>query len=76
MVLKGEALIDSFTLSYAIHGKPREWTVNVSTVGNIASECQTEEESPWPLLMEMLADGVSAIIQKFPGRAPRQRAGR
>lgn len=56
MVLRGEALINSFTFSFVAHGKNGEWHVSVSAPGGTTSECETQEATPYALLNEMLAD--------------------
>ncbi len=72
--LKGEAQIDAFTLGFNVHGENGHWRVSVSGPGNISDECETVEDNPWPLLVEMLTEGVNEICRKFPRRAPHKRA--
>lgn len=54
MLLKGEALMGTFTISFAISGKPKEWNISVKAPGQLPTECETEEGSPWALFDEML----------------------
>jgi hypothetical protein len=69
MLLKGEALIDSFTLGFAISGKRNEWKVTVSGPGNIAVEAETRAAEPYQLFDEMLLSVYAAAVRyRFPGR--------
>lgn len=70
MVIKGEALIGSFTLGFAIHGQRNDWHVSVTAPGCEATECETQESSWYSLFNEMLADGYEAAMRKrYPLRA-------
>ncbi len=64
--LRGEAAIDAFSLSFKVHGENGRWRVSVTGPGNISEECETVEENPWPLLSEMLSNGVDQICRKLP----------
>jgi hypothetical protein len=55
MVINGTVLAGSFTLSFVIHGKPRDWHLSVKTPGGQESECDTQEVTPYPLFDEMLS---------------------
>jgi hypothetical protein len=68
MLLKGEALIGNVTLIFAIHGEKNKWTVEVKGPGNLATECETQEETGYGLLDEMLADMLDAVERKLSGR--------
>jgi len=74
MLLKGDCLIESYTLNFAIHGVASHWTVSVSAPGNYSDERQSMEQSPWPLLTSMIDKGIEFICREFPGRVPRRRA--
>ena len=58
MVLQGTALIQSYTFSFAAHGKRGEWHVAVTAPGGITSECETREATPYGLLDQMLLDAL------------------
>lgn len=60
MLLKGEALIQSFTFGFSIHGQRNDWKVSVTQPGGIVSECETQEATPYALFNEMLADAYEA----------------
>ena len=64
MLLKGEALIESYTLGFAVHGKRNEWTVTITLPGGIVDERETDEASPYILLNEMLTDGYQAACRQ------------
>lgn len=55
MLLKGTALVGSYTLEFTIHGERNNWKVSVG-----ASECETQEATWYPLFNEMLADACEA----------------
>jgi hypothetical protein len=74
MLLKGEALIGTFTFTFAAHGKRGEWHVTVTAPGGMTSECETQEATPYALLNEMLADACdSASHQRIPAPVGAQR---
>jgi hypothetical protein len=70
MLLKGEALIGTFTIGFTVSGKPREWTVAVKAPANDPSECETNESTPFSLLDEMLAAAVEQC-RRIPAGARR-----
>jgi hypothetical protein len=70
MLLKGEALIATVTIGFTVHGKSGEWTITTKAPGNITSECETQESTPYPLLDEMISAAFEAVCLKFPGRSP------
>ena len=65
MLLKGEALISTFTIAYSAHGGAGAWTVSVTAPGNIKSECETEEATPYPLLDQMLNTAFVQLADDF-----------
>ena len=75
MLIKGDCLVGTFTVNFAIHGEKNDWTVSVSALGNIGSEsigseCKTQEVSPWGLFDDMLADVLAALYRRHPERVP------
>jgi hypothetical protein len=70
MLLSGTAMIESYTISFSIHGKAEEWSLQVKSQGGAASECTTAEATPYALLDEMLASAFDA------SKLERQRAQR
>jgi len=42
----------------------------VSALGNITSESETQEASPWGLFDDMLADALAALYRRHPERVP------
>jgi len=71
MLLKGEALINTFTIGFAVHGERGEWKASISAPGQIVLERETREASPYRLLEELLAAAFDACCKRFPERAPR-----
>lgn len=71
MLLKGEALIHSITIGFSASGEAGAWKINVSAPGNITSESETAESTPYGLLDEMLTAAFDACCRRFPERAPR-----
>ena len=55
MVVRGEALIGSFTIAFTIHGQRNDWQVTVTAPGGSVSEYETQEATWFPLFNEMLA---------------------
>jgi hypothetical protein len=77
MLLKGEVLIESVTLNFAIHGKRNEWTVTIVAPGGITTEDETVEATWYPLFNEMLSAAYEgACRRRFPEREARSGAGR
>jgi hypothetical protein len=73
VLLKGEALIDSFTLGFAISGKRNDWKVSVTGPGDIAEEAETRAATPYELFDEMLLSVYAAAVRyRFPGRMVRR----
>jgi hypothetical protein len=69
MLLKGEALIQSYTFSYSISGERGDWTVVITSPGGIKTEDTTVERTWYPLFSEMLGDAYHAAQKKrFPER--------
>jgi hypothetical protein len=64
-------LQDTFTIGFAVSGDKNNWTISVTGPGNLATECQTQEETGYGLLDEMLSDMFAACCRKFPERAPK-----
>jgi hypothetical protein len=75
MLLKGEALIHSITIGFTVNGEAGAWNINVSAPGNITSESETAENTPYGLLDEMLSAAFDTVCRRFPERAPRIRSG-
>ena len=69
MLIKGEALIHSFTLPFSIHGQPGNWKVTVSGP-QLRLESETREDTAYSLLDEMLTAGFKKCCQLFPQQAP------
>ena len=69
MLIKGEALIHSFTLPFSIHGQPGNWKVTVSGP-QLHTEGETHEPSPYDLLDRMLSEGFRKCCRTFPNQAP------
>jgi len=70
VLYKLEILAGTFTINSAIHGEKHNWTVSVSAPGNITSESETQEASPWGLFDDMLADALAALYRRHPERVP------
>jgi hypothetical protein len=70
MLISGTALIHSFTIEFSAHGERGQWALTVKAPGHIASECETEEQTPFALLDEMLASAYAACCRRFPEQAP------
>jgi hypothetical protein len=63
MLIKGEALISTVTLNFAVHGKRHEWTVTVTAPGGISKTDETVERHWAPLLDEMLVAAHDAVLR-------------
>jgi hypothetical protein len=71
MLIKGEALIHSFTLPFSIHGERGGiWKITVSGPGQLHTEGETHEPSPYDLLDRMLSEGFRKCCRTFPNQAP------
>jgi hypothetical protein len=71
MLISGEALIHSFKLPFSIHGAPGSvWKVTVSGPGQLHTEGETHEPSPYDLLDRMLKAGFEKCCRAFPNQAP------
>ena len=74
MVIRGEALIQSFTFSFAVHGQRNDWRVTVTAPGGVASEHETQEATWFPLFNEMLAAASeTASHNRIPAHAGARR---
>ena len=54
MFIKGEALHGVSTIGFTISGERGDWTIRITSPGNITKEDQTTEKTWYPLLSEML----------------------
>jgi hypothetical protein len=69
MVLRGEALIASYTFNYSIAGQRGDWTITITSPGGVKTEDSTVERTWYPLFTEMLSDAFHAAQKKrFPDR--------
>lgn len=70
MLIRGEVLIETVTLSFAVSGKRGEWKVTVTSApGGATSEDETSETSWFALWNELIADAYSkACNRRFPDR--------
>jgi hypothetical protein len=67
MFIRGEALVDTVTISFTISGSRGDWTIQTTSPGNITKEDQTTEKTWYPLLTEMLAAAFeNANRRRFP----------
>ena len=74
MVIRGEALIQSFTFAFTIHGQRNDWHLTVTAPGGAASECETQDATWFPLLNEMLAAACeTASHNRIPAHAGARR---
>ena len=70
MLLKGEALIQSFTFGFSIHGQRGDWKVMITAPGGVVDERETKEAVPYLLFNEMLADACeTASHNRIPAHA-------
>jgi hypothetical protein len=77
MLIKGEALISTVTLGFAVSGSRGEWKVTITSPGGITTEDETTERTWFPLFSEMLASAYEAANRRrFPGREARSGATR
>jgi hypothetical protein len=69
MLIKGEALIQTFTFGFSISGQRNEWRVTITQPGGITTEDETVEANWHALFSEMLrAAYESANRRRFPER--------
>jgi hypothetical protein len=69
MLLKGEALIQTFTFGFAISGQRGDWQVSITSPGGVKTEDATVERTWFPLFNEMLrAAYEDAQRRRFPQR--------
>ena len=74
MLIKGEALIHYFKLPFSIHGERGGlWKVTVSGPGQLHTEGETHEPSPYDLLDRMLSGGSERFAETFQTRRRRSR---
>jgi hypothetical protein len=74
MVINGEVLIDTVTLSFTVSGQRNEWAVSIKAPHNVSVEDETVEASWFPLLNELIADAyTTAFGRRFPERIRAQR---
>jgi hypothetical protein len=70
MLIRGEALIATITLSFAIHGERNAWNVTVTAPGGVVNEADTHDATPYAVFNEMLAEGYEAAMRhRSPARA-------
>ena len=70
MLITGEALIQTLTLNFAVHGERNNWRVNVSGPGHIQNDAETQDSTPYNLLDAMLLTTFSEVAHRFPDRVP------
>ena len=58
MLIKGEVLSGTITVSFTISGKRNEWEVTITAPGGIVTTSETVELTPYPLFSEMLRTAV------------------
>ena len=69
MLIRGEALIGTVTVAFAVSGRRNEWMVSITSPGGVTKSGETVEKDWAPLLNEMLADAHDdAIRRRFPER--------
>jgi len=69
MLLKGEALVRSYTFGFSISGERGNWEVSITSPGNITNTDETTERTWYPLFAEMLRAAFEAAQRKrFPER--------
>ena len=69
MFIRGDALVDTITISFAISGSRGDWKIT-TTSGGITAEDETVERTWFPLFSEMLATAFeNANRRRFPQRA-------
>jgi len=70
VLIRGEALMHSFTLEYSAHGEAGLWDVSVKSPGCAPLQRQTYDETPYKLLDQMLTAAFESSCRVFPERAP------
>jgi hypothetical protein len=69
MLIKGEALIQTFTFGFSISGQRNEWRIAITAPGGVTTSDETTEKTWYPLLNEMLSAAFeSANRRRFPER--------
>jgi len=69
MLIKGEALIQTFTFGFAISGQRGDWAIKITSPNNVVTEDATVERTWYPLFTEMLSAAYEAAQRKrFPER--------
>ena len=69
MLLKGEALVQTYTFGFAISGERGDWTITITSPGGVTKEDATTERTWFPLFNEMLSDAYhTAQRKRFPER--------
>lgn len=64
MLIKGEALAGTVTVSFTISGNRGEWSVSVTAPGNVTTSDETTERTWYPLFSEMLATAVESANRR------------
>jgi hypothetical protein len=67
VLLKGEALMASYTIQFAAHGQPGEWVLNVKAPGPLTLERETKDPTPYATLDEMLTEALAACNRRPAG---------
>jgi hypothetical protein len=71
MLLYGECLIHSFKLKYSIHGvRGGVWRIAIDGPGQLHTEGETHELTPYGLLDTMLDAGFQSCCRSFPNQRP------
>ena len=55
MLIKGEALIQTFTFGFSVHGERGAWTVTITSPDNTVTKDETTEPPMSPWFLKMLA---------------------
>ena len=75
MILRGEALVATFTINFTLSGDEDRWKVAVDANGVLPLEKETAD-NPYLLLQAMIAAAFAACCKRFPERAPVHMMGR
>ena len=68
MLIRGDALIDTITISFTISGSRGDWKIT-TTSGGIIAQDETVERTWFPLFSEMLSTAFeNASRRRFPER--------
>ena len=69
MLIRGEVLIDTFTLAFTVSGSRGDWSVTVTAADGIETKDETCEATWYPLFSEMLTTAFkNAQRRRFPER--------